>query len=81
MQRTNAGPSAVQVANRENTETAKRAQIPLAKELSKEAKVGRVFDSLKSGSLISIGQLRDDDCVALFKKCAVKIIKIAKSLS
>jgi hypothetical protein len=45
----------------------------LAKELSPQAKVGHIFDSLKSGSLISLGQLCDDDCVALFTKYDVKI--------
>jgi hypothetical protein len=37
--------------------------------------VGRLFDSLKSGSLLSTGQLRDDDCVALFTKCDLETHK------
>jgi hypothetical protein len=36
------------------------------------------FDNLKSGSLISIGQLCDDECVALFTKYGVKILKHGK---
>jgi hypothetical protein len=74
VQETNTGPS-VQVANGENIEATKRVIVPLAKELSSEAKVGHIFDSLKSGSLISLGQLCDDDCVALFTKYDVKIYK------
>lgn len=74
VQRTDTGPS-VQVANGETIETTKRAVVPLATELSTPAKVGHIFDSLKSGSLISIGQLCDDDCVALFTRYDVKIIK------
>jgi hypothetical protein len=37
--------------------------------------VGHIFYSLKSGSLISIGQTCDDDCVALFTTYNVKIYK------
>ena len=77
VQHTKSGPS-VQVANGENIETTKRAIVPLATELSEEAKTGHIFNSLQSGSLISIGQLCDDDCVALFTKCKVKIIKDGK---
>jgi hypothetical protein len=65
----------VQVANGENIETTKRATIPLAPTLSPQAKIGHIFDNLKSGSLISIGQLCDDDCVALFTKYNVNIFK------
>jgi hypothetical protein len=71
---TSNGPS-VQVANGETIETTKHVIVPLAPELSTQAKTGHIFDSLQSGSLISIGQLCDDDCVALFSKYDVKIIK------
>jgi hypothetical protein len=40
--------------------------------------VGHIFKDLKSGSLISIGQLCDDDCIALFTKYNVKIYKDGK---
>jgi hypothetical protein len=65
----------VQVANSQNIEATKRATVPLAKELSSKAKVGHIFDGLKLGSLLSIGQLCDDNCVALFTKCDVKMCK------
>jgi hypothetical protein len=74
VQDTTSGPS-VQVANGNNIETTRRATIPLAKELSIKATTGHIFEDLKSGSLISIGQLCDDDCVALFSKYNVQIIK------
>jgi hypothetical protein len=45
------------------------------KELSTQAKVEHIFDGLQSGSLISISQLYDDYCVALFTKYDVKIYK------
>ena len=68
----------MRVANGKNIETSKRALVPLAKELSTKAKVGHMFDGLQSGSLLSIGQLCDDDCVALFTKYDVKIYKDGK---
>jgi hypothetical protein len=74
---TSTGPS-VRVANGENIETSKHALVPLAKELSTKAKTGHIFDALKSGSLISIGQLCDDECIALFTKYDVKIYKDGK---
>jgi hypothetical protein len=74
---TTTGPS-VQVANGSLIETNTRVIIPLAKELSSQTKIGHVFDDLKSGSLTSIGQLCDDDCVALFTKYNVKIYKNGK---
>jgi hypothetical protein len=49
--------------------------VPLAKELSNKAKVGHIFDGLKSGSPLSIGQLCNDNCVALFTKHHVKTHK------
>jgi hypothetical protein len=59
-------------------ESSLRATIPLAAALSKQAQAGHIFDGLQ-GSLISIGQLCDDDCVALFSKYHVDIIKDGKS--
>ena len=53
--------------------TTKRALVPLSPALSPPAKVGHIFDNLKSRSLISIGQLCDDDCVTIFTKNAVHI--------
>jgi len=64
VQHTNARPS-VRVANSKNIETTERVLVPLAKELSTKAKVGHIFDSLQSGSLITISQLCNNDCVAL----------------
>jgi hypothetical protein len=55
-------------------ESSLRATIPLAAALSKQAQAGHIFGDLQ-GSLISIGQLCDDDCVALFSKYQVDIIK------
>jgi hypothetical protein len=71
---TNSGPS-VQVANGDNIETTKRAIVPLSPKLSEQAKLGHIFDDLQSGSIISLGQLCDDNCVTLFTQYDVKIYK------
>jgi hypothetical protein len=68
----------VKVANGDNIETSRRTLVPLVKELSTKAKTGHIFDDRKSGSLISIRQLCDDDCIALFTKYDVKIYKDGK---
>ena len=51
------------------------ATIPLSTSLSTDAQTGHILDNLKTGSLISIGQLCDDDCIALFGKYNLKIFK------
>ena len=48
----------------------------LAPQLSKTAQHSFIFDDLVTGSLISIGQLCDDNCIALFSKHNVNIVKI-----
>jgi hypothetical protein len=50
-------------------------QLPLSPLLSATAQTAFVLDGLKTGTLISLAQLCDDDCTALFTKYNVKIIK------
>ena len=50
-------------------------QLPLSPYLSATAQAALVLDDLKTGTLISLAQLCDDDCTALFSKYLVKIIK------
>ena len=50
--------------------------IPLASSLSAHAKKSHIFDGLHSASLISFGQLYDDDCVAILYKNEVNIPKV-----
>ena len=52
--------------------------VPLAPELSEKATTGYILDNLETGSLVSIAQLCDDDCIALFTKYDIKIIKMEK---
>jgi hypothetical protein len=59
-------------------ETTTRDIVPLAAELSQQAKVGHIFDHLKSGSLISICKFCKNKCIALFTKHDVKFLKHGK---
>jgi hypothetical protein len=65
--KTTSGPC-VQVTNGDTIVTTKRATVPQANELSTQAKVGHIFHSAKSGLLISIGQLCNNNCATIFTK-------------
>ena len=58
----------------------KKSILPFANTFTRNAKIAYSFNNLKSGSLILIGQLCDDDCIAIFSKYDVKIIKKDKVL-
>ena len=49
--------------------------VPLAKELSKNTKKVYMFDDLQKGSLVSLGKLCDVDCIVIFTKYGVRILK------
>ena len=49
--------------------------IPLAPQLSPAASKGHILNGLTTGSLISIGPLCDDNCIAIFSKFKVSIVK------
>ena len=51
-----------------------QGQLPLSKKLSATAQAA-VLDDLKTGTLISLAQFCDDDCIAIFNKYNVKILK------
>ena len=67
------GPN-VAVADGHIISPTKKAILPLLKKLTEKARVAYSFDNLKSGSLISIGKLCDDDCIAIFTKYDVQVI-------
>ena len=56
----------VTVANGNTIAPRSDVQIPLSTKLSEKAQHAFLFDNLKTGSLISIGQLCDDDRIAIF---------------
>ena len=70
----------VKVANGRVMTPTKKAILPLLKEFTRDAKVVYSFNNLKSGTLISIDQLCDDNCTAIFTKYDVKVMKNNKVL-
>ena len=58
-----------------NIQAKAEGQLQLHPCLSKKATTAHVFDELTNTSLLSVGQLCDDDCTAIFDKAAMKIIK------
>ena len=73
------GPK-VKVANGGTIAPSLQTTCGLAPELTPKAQCAFIFDSLKTGSLVSIGHLCDDDCIALFTKYDLKVIKNNKVL-
>ena len=53
-------------------------ELPFTAALSQSAKESLIFPELKNASLLSIGQLCDDDCLALFHKKFLWILKMIK---
>jgi hypothetical protein len=52
-----------------------RGRLPLSPHLSTAAEEAFELDSLTTGSLVSLAKICDDDCIALFTKHDVKILK------
>ena len=50
-------------------------KLPLSNHLSDAAQQAFALDDLKTGTLISLPQLCDDDCIAIFSKYDVRILK------
>ena len=69
------GPS-VKVANGNIITPTQHGTLRLSENLSKEARHSYVVDKLKTGSLISIRKLCDDDCIAIFSRYNFNILKM-----
>ena len=68
------GPT-VLAANGNVMRTTSVGQLPLSPFLSSAAQSAYVIDELQTGTLISLGQLCDDDVTAVFSKTAVNLLK------
>ena len=64
IKKTRDGPT-VQLPNNKTMSATRTGNIPLEISLSAHAKKAHIFDGLHSASLISLGQLCDDDFVAI----------------
>ena len=49
--------------------------LPLSARLSTKAQSAFVLDGLRTGTLVSLAQLCDDDCIAMFTKYDVQVLK------
>ena len=65
----------VRVANGETITATKRVTIPLSTALSTQSQTGYILPNLRTGNFLSIGQLCDDSCLALFSKNTLQIFK------
>ena len=64
--RPNLGPN-ISVKNGGVMTSELHASILFSPALSKEANHASIFDDMRTGSLVSIGQLCDDNCIAIFQ--------------
>ena len=71
---TNHGPT-ILAANGHKMTPTHSVTVPLAPALSKQAQQGHVLRNLSTGSLISIGNLCDDNCTATFSKNQITVTK------
>ena len=72
-----AGPS-VMLPNKVMITASQRGQLSLSDELSSPAQTAMILPQLKSASLISIGQLCDDECDVILNKRVLVAIKNKK---
>ena len=56
----------------------KQVKLKLSHELSNKAQRGHTYNYLKTGTLVSVFQLADDDCDTTFMKHKVKVFKNGK---
>jgi hypothetical protein len=68
------GPT-VMLPDSTNIQATHSGQLPLHPSFSAQATTAHVLDGITNASLISIGQLCDDDCVAVLDKKAIKVFK------
>ena len=63
------------VPNGDNLRTIENGFLPLHRLLSTHSKKGHMLEGVSNTSLLSIGKLCDDDCVAVFDKQHLCIFK------
>ena len=68
------GPAA-KLPNNQYIFPSNSTQLPFSELLSEHAKSALIYPALKNASLLSIGQLCDDDCLAIFHKYFLWILK------
>ena len=67
--------TSVQLKNNETMSATRTGNTPLEISLRAHAKNAHIFNGLQSASLISLGQLCGDDCIAILDKNEINILK------
>ena len=68
-------PNPIQVTNGEDMQAAKRVKFQLSDKLSDKSQQGYTYYNLKTGTLFSVRQLTDDDCVSIFSERHSNVFK------
>ena len=72
------GPKAM-LPNKATIAATHKGSLPMGKKFSTTAREAFVYPKLTNESLLSIGQLCDDDCLAIFSKRYLHVLKNKKS--
>ena len=68
----------VRLSNKHTINVTSQEQLPMSEALSQRAQNAMILPGLKSASLISLGQLCDDNCNLLLNKRQIFAIKTTK---
>jgi hypothetical protein len=68
------GPT-VTLPNNTSIQATHAGQLPFHSSLSKKATTAHILDTMTNASLISLGQLWDDDCIAVLDKKKLQVFK------
>jgi hypothetical protein len=74
LQTTPFGPT-VMLPNSTNIQATHSGQLPFHPSFSEKAKTAHILDGITNASSISIGQLCDDDCIAVLDNKLIKTFK------
>ena len=72
---------AVKLPDKRKIQPTRQGLLPLSKELSAYARTGTVLPKLSSSSLLSTGEIRDDDNMVIFDKNDVKTIPYNQAIA
>jgi hypothetical protein len=74
------GPTVMLPNSTSNIQATHLGQLPFHPSFSEKAKTAHILDDITNSSLFSIGQLCDDNCIAVLDKKLIKIFKSKKCI-
>ena len=63
------------MANGDDRQESNKAMFNLSPKISHKAQAGNTYNDLNTDTLVSVGQLADDDCDTFFFKHAAYVLK------